>query len=826
MERRDALRGLTYAGFAVGVGATAPSAHASEHEEAEPYDTLKTTAFPQTVTISWVTDRFIQVQEADAPVVGHTIESSAFVLERIQSVNEHNALREEFDWGDVDYTDADVFDELLRGVAWPLDTPVSTEFFDTHDLLWISGLTPDEYRPELANASDAISTDQEFYRLYGHTPFLFGAIPSDESLEPGTVVDLSATVRHTGTAAGPIGSGSGGYLEVKDIVPANDNLGSGVGGDTLRTPDPAWQQGQEAVFTGFQHHPRPQLTTSLSSVEYEDGPDLPRPQGGSLLMKEGTATAAGSTVGPVTEHELESTGHEMIVGEFFSSSWDGGENADEGTEPANISVVIDTSGSMEERDTGWQSDDGSERTRLEAAQESAHLFFDAITDGQTVSLVQFDDTTSVVNDAVVVNETTRAELHDAVDDLIADGYTTIGGGMETGMETIQDTSGPQRVLLLSDGEENREPAVADVLPQIQNQGMEVYTIGVGTGINEGQLESIAAQTGANSLLDPDPGRLQEFFAELGIATQGRAKLTETEAMVQEGDVVQDTCRVDASCEDVQFVLSYEGSEMSLVITDPGGNRITENESVTRREGTAHEVWTIDNPDTGEWGYSIEVEQTDSPQRARTQVSSDSQIESELFVSKDLYEQTGFVRFQYKAERDLQRYAGAEAHIDVDPPGEFSETERIELYDDGSGADDVADDGIYSNYYHPTEAGEYEFTTVVEGGEFPNLQRESRFTAQIGNIIANPIRPFKKRDNSSFPTLTALLGFGALAAAYLYLNEIRDSDGDTAGPSPDGPGVPPGQADQKSQTARSQQVKLDSPPDSSILSDSEDERRNN
>lgn len=793
-----------------GVGATIPSAYATNDEgDVASYEALDTNAFPDGVTVSWVTDRFIQVRSEDAPVVGYRIETSAFVLERIQSSDEHGALRDQFSWGDMDYTGGDVFSELLAAVAWPLSESISDDFFDTHDLLWITGVSQDEYRDILENPAAAVSTDQEFYLLYGHTPFLFGVVPSNSSPEPGTVVDLSATVRHTGSDAGPLDNGDGGYLDIDSLESANDNLIPDNAEDTPRTPDPAWGQVQEAAFTGLQHHDQPHLSTALSNIEYADQEDLPRPLGGSLMMKEGQVRDAGSATGVVAEHALDSTGHQMVVGELLSSSWEDGDEPDH----VNISIVIDTSGSMSERDTGWYHDDGTEKTRLEVAQESAHLFLDFITDGHTVSLVEFNTNASVVTDAVVLDDTTRAQLHNDIDGLADGGWTTIGGGLQTGAETIDDERGAQKLLLLSDGEENREPMVAEVLPDIRDRGVSVYTIGMGMDIDEDQLEFIAERTGAESLWDHDPGEVGEFFEEFGIDTQGRARLTETEAVVDEGDSVEDTCQVDSSCEDVQFALSYEGSEMSLVVTDPDGNRITERSDVTHREGAAHEVWTVDNPEVGEWSYSVEVEQVDAPQRARTQVSSDSQIDSELFFSEELYEQTGYLRLQYKVEEGLQRYTGADAYLEVDPPGEHTDIERLELYDDGGGADDVADDGIYSNYYHPTEVGEYEFTAVVEGGEFSNLQRESRYTTQVGSVIENPVRPFEEQE-SSFPVLPALLGLGGVTAAYVYFRKIRGGEEQAGGDRLDGPGASPGQPGQSS----SRQADFDSPPDSSILSD--------
>jgi len=90
--------------------------------------------------------------------------------------------------------------------------------------------------------------------------------------------------------------------------------------------------------------------------------------------------------------------------------------------------------------------------------------------------------------------------------------------------------------------------------------------------------------------------------------------------------------------------------------------------------------------------------------------------------------------------------------------------ELPLNDDGRGPDDVADDGIYSNYFHPTEPGEYQFRTIVEGGEYEELRREFVEYIEVADIAETPARPYQAQ-TSLFGTLSE---YGPLAGITLLM----------------------------------------------------------
>ncbi|ELY51738.1 vWA domain-containing protein [Natronolimnohabitans innermongolicus] len=750
------------------------------------YTELDSDRFPAATTIAWIVDRFVQVHAADSPVVGHELETTGVAIETIGSRDEYSVISDRFNWDDFDYSGKNAFSSLLSAVAWPLSGSASFPdgFFDEYELVWLTGVTADAYRTSIDQAETetmSMPSDRLFYSIYGHAPFVFAAVPTDQSPEPGSVVDLTATVRHTGEDDSELAATSGGgYLDVEEVTT------KGV----RRTPNEEWDVGDAVSFTGLQQHPRPTVTTAATDAEYED--DLPRPVGGSIVTKRGTATEVGAdTGGDGVRHELESRDHEILVGDTIPIQWDehDAENETELTNgPVNISLVVDTSGSMRQRDAGRADADGPSMTRLEALKKDLIQVIDLIEEEYRVSLVEFNSNASVVEPHTEFDDATREQFKESVRSLSAGGQTTIGGGMARGLETIVDEPGPKTMLLLSDGAENQRPYVDDVLPDFRNQGVPVHTIGIGSAIDAEQLEYIADQTGGQSEIDFDVNDLREFYFDLTPTAQLRSELSRVDGTLDEDDFLEDNCQVDSSCDDAQFALSYEGSEMVLTVTDPDGNEITEGDGISHRVGDAHEVWSIDDPPTGEWHYEVDVRQVDAPQKTFVQSTSDSTVDGELYVTSDLYEATGYVRLQLVVSEGLERYTGARARAEIVPPeGDDEDAEVLTLYDDGSGPDDVSGDGIYTNYYHPTETGTFDVRTIIEGGKYDELRREFTHTAEIATVVDDPIQPWEDRspatdsetDESLLERipLAGVVGASALGAGWWYYRNHAGDDAD-------------------------------------------------
>lgn len=143
---------------------------------------------------------------------------------------------------------------------------------------------------------------------------------------------------------------------------------------------------------------------------------------------------------------------------------------------AALTFVIDVSGSM------------AERGRLDLVQDALHYLVDQLRPADSVAIVAFN------SKATVLREMTRAadkeRLHDAIDDLNAQGSTNLGAGLTRGYELSRDSFRPDatnRVIILSDGLANTGTTDAEtLLRRIKDEAdKEISLLGVGVGSRYG-----------------------------------------------------------------------------------------------------------------------------------------------------------------------------------------------------------------------------------------------------------------------------------------------------------------------------------------------------
>lgn len=355
MKRRGFL-GAAATGLAAQLNGRQQETGGDDGGDVGSYDELDRSRFPSTASIGWIVERFVQIRSPNSPVVGHEVDATAFALEVATSAADHRDLVEGFDWDDLDMTGSDAFETLFESVAWPLEGAFDESFFDSYDLVWLGGVHADYYTGSNVGEG-SVTTDLRFYDIYDHAPFVFGVAPTGDSPNPGTVVDVSATIEHAGAGNNydAIGSGAA-FLTLEDVSTVED----------LRTDESRWQAGSEVSFTGLQHHPRPRLSSVLTDVDYED--DLPRPKGGSIVTKRGQATAGAGTGDPLS---LSSTSQDVLVGETLSETWDDeGESEDDASDGDSGDSSDGENGGEGESEDGTETDD-SEDDGGDAAEASA-----------------------------------------------------------------------------------------------------------------------------------------------------------------------------------------------------------------------------------------------------------------------------------------------------------------------------------------------------------------------------------------------------------------------------------------------------------------------
>ena len=161
--------------------------------------------------------------------------------------------------------------------------------------------------------------------------------------------------------------------------------------------------------------------------------------------------------------------------------------SDEARPPANITFVIDTSGSMDIRE------------RLGLVQSSLALLVRSLRTDDTIAIVTYGDSATPLLAPTPVAEWPR--IVDAIDSLAPGGSTNMEAGLMLGYEAARDSFDPDAlnvVVLASDGVANQGVTDADVLTdeitQAGDEGIHLVTVGYGMGnYNDQLMEQLADQ---------------------------------------------------------------------------------------------------------------------------------------------------------------------------------------------------------------------------------------------------------------------------------------------------------------------------------------------
>jgi len=165
----------------------------------------------------------------------------------------------------------------------------------------------------------------------------------------------------------------------------------------------------------------------------------------------------------------------------------------EDRKPANVLLIVDTSGSM------------NEENRLVRAKEGLKVFFDQVGSQDSVGLTIFSDR---IQPLIPVGPFARNEkqLRGTVQNLIADGGTAIYDATINGFQQVREEASPERitaVVLLTDGEDTDSAATAEqAVEAVKAQGdsdnqVRVFTIAYSAGAAGAAeaLEAIAQASG-------------------------------------------------------------------------------------------------------------------------------------------------------------------------------------------------------------------------------------------------------------------------------------------------------------------------------------------
>ncbi|CAN8001967.1 unnamed protein product, partial [Ixodes hexagonus] len=146
-----------------------------------------------------------------------------------------------------------------------------------------------------------------------------------------------------------------------------------------------------------------------------------------------------------------------------------------------------------------------------------HMIRHLIQPSQALGIVTFKSDCKIEQQLVLVNTTdVKDELAGIINTIRMGPGTSIGCGLQRGTEVLEANGTVAKgglIILVTDGEENREPTIADQLPQVLQKGIKVNTFALGSEADK-KLEDIAVQTGGTAYSFGDPQK--NTIAEMGI----------------------------------------------------------------------------------------------------------------------------------------------------------------------------------------------------------------------------------------------------------------------------------------------------------------------
>jgi Mg-chelatase subunit ChlD len=366
---------------------------------------------------------------------------------------------------------------------------------------------------------------------------------------------------------------------------------------------------------------------------------------------------------------------------------------------ADIVLVIDVSGSMGYYD------------RIDNAARAAKNFVDRTEQGSYVAVVKFDDTATLEKGLTeITDDASRTAIKNKIPTSDSDGTTSIGGGMQKAKDELDSsTSGLNQVMmLLTDGEENTSPMIADVLPSIEASNIKVYCIGLGAA-SDPKLQDIADSTGGVYYFaqDGDIQALNEAYtsaAMLIASIPGNTVASETNDIPAKGTGTF-YALIDSSLgQNTIFTFSGSASdiadiEVNLVKPDntvlnstyPGYSRDDSLGIIMFRiEGIAQSGnWTaqVINSDVASAEVNMEVTSSRAPSEAAITLS------ASLSANAVSYPEPLAI---YASLISTESIIGAHVWAEVSPPSGPPVT--VLLSDNGQGADRFQLDGIYSGFF--------------------------------------------------------------------------------------------------------------------------------
>lgn len=385
-----------------------------------------------------------------------------------------------------------------------------------------------------------------------------------------------------------------------------------------------------------------------------------------------------------------------------------------------VVLVLDVSGSMDDY------------KRLHFLKEAATRYIGDIKDGsRRLAIVTFSYHSHVNHTLMPVNVNSRNGFLNVIGRLNANGGTCIGCGLESALElltTASETPEGATIVLMSDGEENQDPTIADVLPRVIASKVVVSTLALGATADH-RLEELATSTRGKAFAFRDlKGNLVEELeaAFVSSTTSQQDPVSRAHTLLESEEeftrVFEKKFHVDADVGNATMVrvtrnLPQTGT-IEARLTDPSGQPCQKCQKTVNGNEV---VISIPSPaKVGTWTLHVESSSSSNVEvsisvKSQASKANDEPIRVSCEMAGLLVDKPDGAVIYAKVTKGTKVVLDAVVFATVYRPKRLNEphTVTIPLYDNGRDPDTQANDGTYSGYFVQfTGKGRYAVTAHV------------------------------------------------------------------------------------------------------------------
>ncbi|XP_013380548.1 calcium-activated chloride channel regulator 3A-1 [Lingula anatina] len=375
-----------------------------------------------------------------------------------------------------------------------------------------------------------------------------------------------------------------------------------------------------------------------------------------------------------------------------------------------VVMVLDMSWSMRKQN------------RLRKMTQAASIFIrDNVPVGTEIGVIGFHDNATILENLTIIESKTDAkQMSNRLNAALTKegGNTAIGKGLLQAIDSLgKDGISPEGsiIILITDGQQNVEPYTWELFANrtLETAGVTVNTIAFGAQADD-ILEEVGKRTGGMSFYDSEAKGSTGLASALDRLGEELALEDSTEPSVQVNAYTVDLPRKDDTHDksvfidetigkNTEFIFTYlEYGGISVVLRDPSGKTYTVGSPQYEHDEPVRIVRvSIPSAQVGLWKYTITNTAT-TKQTVQVDVKSRSRENSQPIRVRAWMSATNVdvqkARAVVYAEvsKGYAPIVNAKVVATVDRPQ--GDPLELELKDNGAGADNQKDDGVYSAYF--------------------------------------------------------------------------------------------------------------------------------